>query len=192
MPHRRRHHLLKKLKRSGEALPLATDLLVHPSPAELAQIYGLFWQTYQRGKTKFERLGPPFFAAIAAQSEARFLVLREPPSGPIVAFMLLFQLGERVINKFIGLDYGRGERAFLYFRLFDAALDFAYGVGAKELQSGQTGYRAKLDFGHRLVSLHNVFHHENPAIHRLFATIGRRITWRGLDKDLAGHESPPP
>ncbi len=191
MPHRRRHHLLKKLRRSRETLPLHAKVIVHPTPSDLDQIHGLFWQTYQRGKTKFERLGRPFFAAVAEQPEAHFLVLREPASDTMVAFMLLFRLGERVINKFIGIDYARGAQAFLYFRLFDAALDFAYACGAKELQSGQTGYRAKLDFGHRLVPLHNVFHHDSPAIHALFGAIGQRITWRSLDEDLDGQKPAP-
>ena len=102
-----------------------------------------------------------------------------------MAFMLVFHLGDRVINKFIGLDYRRGAKAYLYFRLFDAALDFAYAGGAKELQSGQTGYRAKLDLGHRLVPLFNIFRHENPLVHAIFRTIGGRVTWRSLDSDLA-------
>jgi hypothetical protein len=99
--------------------------------------------------------------------------------------MLVFRLGDRVINKFIGLDYRRGNKAYLYFRLFDAALDFAYDSGARELQSGQTGYRAKLDLGHRLVPLFNIFRHENPLVHAIFRTIGGRVTWQSLDGDLA-------
>jgi hypothetical protein len=192
LPHRHRHHLLKKLRRSEETLPVDRAVLDRPSEVELAALFRLFLQTYERGTTKFERLGPPFFAAIAQASVTRFIVLRERSSGDPVAFMLVFLLGTRVVNKFIGIDYTRGDRAFLYFRLFDAALDFAYASGAQELQSGQTGYRAKLDFGHELVALYNVFHHDSPAVHWLFRTIGRRITWASLDTDLAGRAPPSP
>ena len=142
-------------------------------------------QTYVRGRTKFERLGLRFFEQIREQEPASFILQRDQASGELVTFMLVFCIGDRAVNKFIGLNYPRGGNTFLYFRLFDAALDFAYARGAKELQSGQTGYRAKLDLGHRLVPLYNVFHHEQPLVHAVFRTIGRRVTWRSLDPDLA-------
>lgn len=186
LTHNRRHNFLKKLRRSQEILPLKTDVLANPSEAELDEIFGLFQQTYARGKTKFERLDRRFFAEIRAHAPARFVVQRDAGTGAMVAFMLLFCFPGRVINKFIGLDYRQPGRASLYFRLFDAALDAAYASAATELQSGQTGYRAKRDLGHRLVPLHNVFHHENRLIHALFRTLGRRITLASLDDELAG------
>jgi len=185
LAHTQRHNLLKKLRRSRELLPLDTSIVQRPSDRELAEIFGLFMQTYERGKTKFERLDLRFFERVREQAPAHFILQRDPANGALVAFMLVFHLGDRVINKFIGLDYRRGTKAYLYFRLFDAALDFAYACGAKELQSGQTGYRAKLDLGHRLVPLFNVFRHENPLVHAIFRTIGGRVTWRSLDGDLA-------
>jgi len=33
----------------------------------------------------------------------------------MLAFMLCFDMGERVINKYIGLDYGRPKEWSLYF-----------------------------------------------------------------------------
>jgi len=185
LTHTQRHNLLKKLRRSRELLPLETSIVQRPSDLELAEIFGLFLQTYERGKTKFERLDRRFFERIREQAPARFILQRDPADGALVAFMLVFHLGDRVINKFIGLDYRRGTKAYLYFRLFDAALDFAYACDARELQSGQTGYRAKLDLGPRLVPLFNVFRHENPLVHALFRAIGGRVTWRSLDSDLA-------
>jgi hypothetical protein len=187
LTHNQRHNLLKKLRRSRELLPLETSIVAHPSDRELAEIFGLFMQTYVRGRTKFERLGIQFFEKIRGEEPASFILQRDPASGGLVAFMLVFCLGSRVINKFIGLNYSRGGNTFLYFRLFDSALDFACARGATELQSGQTGYRAKLDLGHRLVPLFNVFHHEQPLVHAIFRAIGRRVTWQSLDPDLATH-----
>ncbi len=185
LSHNQRHNQLKKLRRSRELLNLETTVVQRPTDAELDEIFGLFRQTFERGKTKFERLGLPFFRSIREQESARFILQRDQSTGELVTFMLVFCVGRRVINKFIGLDYRRSGKTYLYFRLFDAALDFAYATGATELQSGQTGYRAKLDVGHQLVPLFNVFHHEQPPVHALFRAIGRRITWRSLDPDLA-------
>jgi hypothetical protein len=185
LAHKQRHNLLKKLRQSRGTLTLETRTVKRPSDAELAEIFGLFRQTYERGKTKFERLGPCFFEAVREDPAASFILQRAAPGGALVAFMLVFRLGHRVINKFIGLDYHQDRRSYLYFRLFDAALDFAYAAGAGEIQSGQTGYSAKLDLGHRLVPLFNVFRHRNPLVHSIFRAVGRRITWTSLDHDLA-------
>ena len=184
LSHNQRHNLLKKLRRSQDLLPLETTVVKRPSDGELAEIFGLFLKTYTRGRTKFERLDLRFFERIREQPPARFILQRDPANGALVAFMFVFRLGDRVINKFIGLDYQRGKEVFLYFRLLDAALDFAYATGAMELQSGQTGYRPKLDLGHQLVPLFNVFCHQNRLIHAVFRAIGRRVTWQSLDPDL--------
>ena len=92
------------------------------------------------------------------------------------------EMAEAAANTQITVDLTQGQ--------FDALVDFAYAQGVKELQSGQTGYRAKLDLGHRLVPLFNVFHHDQTAMHVFFRAIGRRITWRSLDRDLANHGAP--
>jgi uncharacterized protein len=185
LSHTQRHNFLKKLRRSRELLPLETSIVKRPSDRELAEVFGLFIQTYERGRTKFERLNLRFFERIREQAPAQFILQRDQADGALVSFMLVFHLGDRVINKFIGLDYRRGTKTYLYFRLFDAALDFAYESGATELQSGQTGYRAKLDLGHRLVPLFNVFRHENRLVHAIFRAVGGRVTWQSLDGDLA-------
>jgi Acetyltransferase (GNAT) domain len=187
LSHLKRHNLLKKLRRSSAALPLEVSVSAAPSAAEMAEITGLFLQTYEKGHTKFERLGRPFFEAASGRPETRFIMLRDPADGRLAAFMLVFVLGPRVINKFIGLDYGRGAKAFLYFRLFDAALDFAYACGASELQSGQTGYRAKLDLGHGLVPLFNLVRHRSAPVNALFRAIGSRVSWGSLDSDLGDY-----
>jgi hypothetical protein len=185
LSHTQRHNLLKKLRRSCDLLSLETTIVRRPSGRELAEIFGLFLQTYERGKTKFERLDLKFFERIREQAPTHFILQRDQATGALVAFMLVLRLGDRIINKFIGLDYRRGTKAYLYFRLFDAAVDFAYACGAKEIQSGQTGYRAKLDLGHGLVPLFNVFYHERPLVNAIFRAVGRRVTWQSLDGDLA-------
>jgi hypothetical protein len=185
LAHTQRHNLLKKLRRSRELLALETSIVVRPADRELDEIFALFMQTYERGKTKFERLDRRFFARVSEHEGVQFILQRDATGGELVAFMLVFCLGDRVINKFIGLDYRRSGKTYLYFRLFDAAVDFAVARRAKEIQSGQTGYRAKFDLGHRLVPLWNVFRHENRLVHFIFCTIGRRITWPSLDADLA-------
>jgi len=180
-----RHNLRKKLRRSKELGDLQLTVLQRPDPSLLNEIFAIFWQTYQKGKMKFERLTPRFFQLIAEEDVSYFILLRNPQTGRLVAFMLCFRIGSRVINKFIGLDYSLEGNWFLYFRLWEQAVDWASRVGAIDFQSGQTGYRAKLDLGHRLIPLNNYWQHRNSVLHRLFASIAHGISWSTLDEDLA-------
>jgi hypothetical protein len=182
---KRRTSLKRKLKRSRERATLYSEVVQNPDARTLDEICALFQQTYEKGRTKFERLDRQFFTAVATKPVAHFVLLRERESRAIVAFMLCFEVGGRIINKFIGIDYARPRNWMLYFRLWDAALEWCFARGATSIQSGQTGYGAKIEIGHCLVPLTNWCLHRNRLIHRAFALFARRINWRTLDHDLA-------
>jgi hypothetical protein len=182
-----RHNLKKKLRRGSQAVPTVATVVQHPDAATLAEVWPLFWQTYLKGRTKFERLTPAFFDHIAAEPTSHFVLLRHSGSGQLVAFMLCFDCRPRMVNKFIGLDYGQPRDGNLYFQLWDVAVKWAADAGFAEVQSGQTGYRFKLDVGNELVPLTNFARHRNPLVHRLFAWQGRGITWATIDPDLKSY-----
>jgi predicted N-acyltransferase len=148
-------------------------------------VFGLFWQTYENASIRFERLNRRFFDLLAAEPVSHFVLLRERGSGDLVAFMLCFALGDLVINKFIGIDYARPEEWLLYFRLWEAALDWSLGRGAAAIQSGQTGYAPKIEIGHALTPMSNHARHRNWLVHRIYAAVAGAITWSTLDADLA-------
>jgi hypothetical protein len=181
---RRRHKMIRRLRCGAEKLPLISAIVRQPTDAQIEEIFRLYWQTYQRGKTKFERLTKEFFAATARSDEAVFLIQHSPQSARMSSFMLLFDLGERVINQFIGIDYAATEGGFAYFQLFAAAYDWACTTGARVMQSGQTGYMAKLESGHTLVPLWNYCEHANGLMNWILGQVGRRITWESLDDQL--------
>ncbi len=181
---KKRHNLRKKLKRSKERLAVNVEIIQHPSGEILDDIFALFWQTYERGKTKFERLNRRFFELIAQADIAWFILLRDSETGRLVAFKLCFKLGAKVINKFIGLDYEMAENAHLYFRLWEVAVEWALANGVTEIQSGQTSYAAKFEVGHSLLPLTNYCKHRNRIIHRIYAEIAKGISWSTIDDDL--------
>src|SRR5258706_389262 len=183
----RRSTLRKKLRRSAAQAALDTEVLQRPQGEVLDELFALFGQTYERAETRFEKLNRKFFALIAERPMAHFIVLREPASGAPVAFMLCFELGPKVINKFIGIDYRRPKEWLLYFRLWDAAVDWALARGAQSIQSGQTGYAPKIETGHQLVPLVNYCMHRNFAVHAVARACARHIDWSSLDDALARH-----
>jgi len=181
----RRHILKKKLRRSAEKLAVEVEVIQYPEAAVIDEIYNLFWRTYEKATTKFERLNRVFFDRIAQEPTSHFIVLREAENGAMIAFMLCFAATHQVINKFIGIDYARPKEWLLYFRLWEAALDWALSRGARSIQSGQTGYAPKIELGHHLVSLTNYCSHRNPLIHWIYALVARTVSWSTLDEDLA-------
>ena len=180
----RRNKLKKKLRLAAES-PVDVEVIQQPDSEILNELFNLFWQTYEKGGTKFERLNRKFFDLIAAETNSHFVILREQSNGKIVAFMLCFALGDQVINKFIGIDYQQPKEWFLYFKLWEAAVDWAAGIGAKSIQSGQTGYAPKIELGNQLVPLTNYCAHLNPVINWIYAKVAKTINWDTLDADLA-------
>ena len=180
----RRNKLKKKLRLAADA-PVDVEVLQQPDETTMDEIFGLFWQTYEKGNTKFERLNRTFFDLIAREALSYFVVLRARENNKMVAFMLCFALGDHVINKFIGIDYQKPKEWFLYFRLWEAAIDWTASQKATSIQSGQTGYSPKIELGHDLVPLTNYCAHQNPIIHWIYAKVAKTINWDTLDADLA-------
>lgn len=179
-----RQHLQCKLRRARAMGRLEVSAVQQPDAALLGEIFSLYGQTYAHAKTRFERLGPEFFSAVAQDDHAYYLLLRDPGTGRLVAFMLCFLSGPRVISKFMGHDYRYNGDWYIYFQLWRAAVEWALAMGAVEIQSGQTDYRAKLDLGLKPVPLYNYCKARHPLLHSVLARIAKRITWSTLDEDL--------
>ena len=181
----RRHNLKKKLRLGRQRAELDAAIVTRPDARTLDEMFGLFWQTYQRSANKFERLDRAFFEHVAVHAPTRFVTLRERAGGELVAFALCFAMGERLVNKFVGLDYARPREWLLYFRLWEATLDHALSGGFAAISSGQLAYLIKIEMGHELVPLDNYCQHRNPALHQLYRFTARTITWASLDAGLA-------
>jgi hypothetical protein len=181
----RRRNLRKKLQQSEKNFDAEIEVIQRPDAATLDRIYALFEQTRSRATTNFERLDRRFFESAAAEFSAHFILLREKTTRDIVAFMLCFDLGGAVINKYIGIDYARPNNWYLLFRLIDVAVDWTLSRGGRLLQGGQTGYSAKLEQGHRLVPLTIYGKQFNPVFHWIGKMVTRNVRWATLDDDLA-------
>jgi len=181
----RRRKLKTKLRRSREQVALSVEIIQHPDAKTLDDIFGLFWQTYERSPEKFERLNHRFFEVFAKKQATLFIILREEVTGEMIAFMLCFDMGERLINMYIGLDYSRPKEWMLFFRLWEAAVDVALSRGFTSIVSGRSSYEAKIETGHKLVPLNNYCRHRNILLHTIYRIVAERIDWASLDEALA-------
>jgi Acetyltransferase (GNAT) domain len=181
----RRQNLKRKLRRSREQVALSVEIVLRPDAKTLDDIFGLFRQTYEKSTSKFERLDRKFFEVFAEKQAALFIILREKFSGEMVAFRLCFDMGERLLSLFIGMDYSRPKEWLLFFRLWEAALDVALSRGFTAIVSGRSSYEVKIEIGHKLVRLNNYCRHRNILFHAIYSIVAQRIGWASLDDDLA-------
>ncbi|MBV8226264.1 MAG: GNAT family N-acetyltransferase [Verrucomicrobia bacterium] len=181
----RRRKLKAKLRRSKEQVALKVEIIQHPNAKTLDDIFGLFWQTYKKSTLKFERLNHKFFEVFAEEQATLFIILRQKVTGEMIAFMLCFDMGEQLINMFIGLDYSRPKEWMLFFRLWEAAVDAALSRGFTAIVSGRSSYEAKIETGHKLVPLNNYCRHSNILLHTIYRIVAQRVDWASLDEALA-------
>ena len=72
MKRSRRQNLKRKLRRSREQVALSVEIVQRPDAKTLDDIFRLFWQTYEKSTSKFERLNRKFFEVFADQQAAHF------------------------------------------------------------------------------------------------------------------------
>jgi hypothetical protein len=181
----RRRKLKTKLKRSRDQVALDVEIVQRPDAKTLDDIFGLFWQTYEKSPSKFARLNRKFFEVVSEKQATLFIILREKTTGEMTAFMLCFDMGERLINMFIGMDYSRPKEWMLFFRLWEAVVDLALSRGISAIVSGRTSYEAKIEMGNRLVPLNNYCRHRNIFLHHIYRILAQRVDWASLDDALA-------
>lgn len=181
----RRNKLKKKIRLSHENIDVEIDVVKEPDEATLNRVFDLYLQNFKKADVIFEVLNQKFFEVVAAKPAAYFIVMREKKTQEVIAFVLCFDTGKQILNKYIGIDYDRPRDEFLYFRLWEAAVDFALSRGASAIKSGQTAYEAKIEMGHTLILLTNYCKHRNFILHALYRAIAKRIDWTTLDEQLA-------
>jgi predicted N-acyltransferase len=181
----RRQNLKRKLRRSKEQVALSVEIVQHPDAKTIDHIFGLFRQTYEKSTSRFERLDRRFFEVFAEKQAALFIILREKVSGEMVAFKLCFDMGERLLDLFIGMDYSRPKEWLLFFRLWEATVDVALSRGFTTIVSGRSSYVVKIETGHKLVRLNNYCRHRNILLHTVYGVVAHRLDWASLDEDLA-------
>jgi hypothetical protein len=181
----RRNKLKKKIRLSEEKVDVEIEMVPKPDPMTMNRIFDLYLQTYKKAVVTFEILNRRFFDIVATKPRSYFIVMREKRTCEVIAFMLCFDIEGRIFHKYIGIDYGRPRDWYLYFRLWDAAMDCALLRGASSIQSGQMSYEAKIEMGHTIVPLTNYCQHRNNLIHGIYGAIAKKIGWQTLDDQLA-------
>lgn len=179
--------LKRNLRRSAEAVSVSLEVLQRPRPGMLEEMLKLFQQTGLKAKFKSEEMTYAWFEHIAALPTTYFMAMRDARTGETIAATAFFDRKPMLVARHAGFDYSKPMSWMLYYRLWDALVDWALANGFTSIYSGPTSYAAKIQTGHELIPLFNYLWHKNAFLHVIYRAVARRLDWAALDEDLAKH-----
>lgn len=162
--HKQRNDFTRKLKASA-----ALRFEEHEGMPEiyLEQVHRLYLNTREHAAIQFECLSRAYFSATSGMSTYLLAFLGDR----LVGFAQMLVKGERMVGKYMGMDYAVNREHDLYFALYFHALDICRERGFREIEFGETGYRFKQAIGCELVDTWLYYRHRNPFVHILLARL---------------------
>lgn len=162
---RRRNDFRRKLKKAVLLrFEESTELPEHLA----AQVFRLYLNTHEHSSVKFERLTPEYFRNTAGIS--RFILCFEGDT--LIGFIQLIGKRQKMISKYVGLDYERNRRYGLYFLLTLKAIELCEREGYHQIELGVTSYRFKQLLGSQLVETSIYYRHSNPLVNWMLGKLG--------------------
>ena len=131
----------------------------------------LYVSTRERAEYEFEELTREYFHDVLAEpkSSARCATFWIGPK--LVAFNLLLHDDKRLIDKFLGMDYGVAREHNLYFCTWMENVRYCIAHRIPLYQSGQGLHHEKLRLGSRLLPNWLWYRHRNRAIDWVLALL---------------------
>ncbi|MDI1365131.1 MAG: GNAT family N-acetyltransferase [bacterium] len=174
-----RRDMRRKLRsRAKVRIELRADLGEH-----LPRAMALYRQTLDRAEAQLETLTPDFFQTVAERMPGRAVFALYFVEDDLLAFNLLLEDGEVLLDKFFCMDAERGRAHNLYFLSWFFNLERCLARGLKRYQSGQANLGDKLRLGSRLTPVNMYFKHRNGLLNgalRLLAPLVMGAPLEGL------------
>ncbi|OYW27826.1 MAG: hypothetical protein B7Z44_10790 [Caulobacter sp. 12-67-6] len=155
-----RRDMRRKLRSRGKVrIELRADL-----GKDLPRAMALYYQTLARADAQLETLTPAFFKAVADRLPGRAAFALYYVEDDLLAFNLLLEDGEVLLDKFFCMEAERGRAHNLYFLSWFFNLEHCLARGLKRYQSGQANLGDKLRLGSRLTPAATYFKHRNGLL----------------------------
>ncbi|WP_426011479.1 GNAT family N-acetyltransferase [Caulobacter sp. DWR2-3-1b2] len=155
-----RRDMRRKLRSRGKVrIELRVEL-----GADLPRAMALYRQTLARADAQLETLTPGFFKAVAERMPGRAVFALYYVEDDLLAFNLLLEDGEVLLDKFFCMEAARGRAHNLYFLSWFFNLERCLELGLKRYQSGQANLGDKLRLGSRLTPVAMYFKHRNGLV----------------------------
>jgi predicted N-acyltransferase len=185
-----RKDVKRKLRKTAE-VDIET---VEDTSAVAADMQRLYRMTQLRSNFDYgdlEELPPGYFEALSQLPPGRLAVKLYRAGGKLLAFNMLFFDRDRVIDKFIGIDYELARDYDIYVLSWMENVREALRRKARYLQTGQTAYRRKIQLGSTLAPCVVYFRHRSPLTHALLRVLARWLAFDRNDPQLRSHAARP-
>ena len=151
------------------------------------EVVALYRQTQSNRKMSydaFDMVPDAYFEEVMAgvQPFAKVMVYRV--KGELAGFSLMLVENDRVIGKFVGLDYALSRKHNIYFVNWLETVRYCIENDIPNLQTGQTTYALKAKLGCTLNRSWIYFDYESAVLGPLFRFFGPQFGLDGIDPDL--------
>jgi len=143
-----------------EVLDTGDPYFEHPDV--LTTFYALYLSVYQQSEIHFDLLSADFFRAVLQDADCRGKVFIYRHHGELVGYNLCFIVGDKLVDKYIGLAYPQARALNLYFLSWINNLDYALAHGLKYYVTGWTDPQIKAYLGARFTFTRHAVSIRNP------------------------------
>ena len=151
------------------------------------EIIALYRQTQGNRKTTYEDFDVVpdcYFAQVMAGAQPHAKVMVYRVEGMMVGFSLMLEEQNRVIGKFVGLNYALSRKYNVYFVNWLETVRYCLERGIPRLQTGQTTYALKAKMGCTLTRSWIYFNYAGAFWGPVFRMAGSRLALDATDPDL--------
>ncbi|MCB1504109.1 MAG: GNAT family N-acetyltransferase [Hyphomicrobiaceae bacterium] len=183
MPSRRRSDIRSKLK---AASGIETEMRdnIEDIYDDVIALYRATRANRKASYEAFDEVPEAYFREVMrnGRGKARALLCRH--NGKLVSFALFLVEKDKVIAKFIGMDYAVARSLNLYFFNWMTIVRFCIENGIPALQTGQTTYTVKVKLGSKMKRSWIHFKHTGLVLGWVLRKIGPLVSFEAADPDL--------
>lgn len=183
LPSKRRTQLRKKMRQAGE-VDVSFVENIDGIQAELKALYEETRQRRARDYEAFDEVPDNYFSQVTAASDGNVKIMLSRIDGKIVGFMFLLVEADRLIFKFVGMQYPLALERSLYFHQWMSIVDYCIKNGITTLQAGQTNYITKVRMGCELRRSWVLYKYTGRVLGPLIRAIDLKLSLAAQEPDL--------
>lgn len=183
MPSRARSDMRRKFK-SAENIDVEWRDDIDDVYDEIIALYRATRANRKASYEAFDEVPEDYFRQVMRQSDGKARVMLCRIGGALASFNLCLVESDKVIGKFIGMNYELARQHNLYFVNWMKVMEYCIENEIPALQTGQTTYAVKARLGCKLKRSWIYFKHRGLVMGLLFRLAGPHLSLEAADPDL--------
>lgn len=185
LPSKMRTDIRKKLKAAAD-LDIEFRDNIDDVYDEILALYRATRANRKASYEAFDEVPEQYFREVMARSGGKARVLLCRLGGRLVSFNFFMVEKDKVIGKFVGLDYEVARARNLYFVNWMTIVQFAINNAIPNLQTGQTTYTVKVRLGCKLKRSWIYFKYTGRVLGPIVRRLAPRFSFEEADPELGG------